>query len=135
MAGTRVRRELDALRSSKKVGRLQKVLNEDEAYDVPGWRAFLRDLKKSIRKAKKPATNKHEFAPPFSMIGFSNLRAVRAATDCHLALWEIVRLGRTDVINVCPQCSAYLFFRKSCTSSTCRVVVHRERERQRPVKQ
>lgn len=123
MAGTRVRRELDALKSSKKVGRLQKVLNEDETFGVPRWREFVRDLKRSIRKAKKPATNKYEFAPPFSMVGFSNLQAVQTAIDCHLALWEIISVGRMDVISVCPHCSAYLFFRKSC-KSTCRVVAH-----------
>ncbi len=69
------------------------------------------------------------------MIGFENPKATQAVINCHVALWEIVSVGRMDVINVCPQCSAYLFFRKSCTSSTCRVVAHRKRERQRPVKQ
>ena len=40
LAGTRIRRELDELKLSKKVGRLRRVLNEDERYNLPGWSGF-----------------------------------------------------------------------------------------------
>jgi len=127
LAGTRARRELDAIKSSKHVRRLLRVLNEDETYALPGWPGFVRDLKTSIRRIKNSSAAKYEIAPPFSFSvgGFeSNLKATQAAIACRLALWEIASVDRMDLIKVC-YCDAYLFGKKFCDAA-CRLTAWRE---------
>lgn len=131
MAGTRVRRELDAIKSSKHVTRLLRVLNGDETYGLAGWSTFVRDLNTSIRRIKNSSAAKYEIAPPFSITvtGFEdNLKAMQGAIHCRLALWEIANVDRMDLIKVC-YCGVHLFGKRKFCDAACRSAAWRESRR------
>ena len=126
MAGTRRRRELEAIQSSTHVGHLFKVLNSDEDYAAPGWPRFVRDLRRMAVGVMTGDPHLAQAGPPFeiNVTGFGqDLCASAAAMQCRLGLWEIARVQRGDRIRRCF-CDRFVFGRKSCTAA-CRVAKSR----------
>ena len=130
MAGTRRRRELDAIRSSKHVGRLFKVLNGDESHEAQGWRRFVRELQTMTVGVMHDDPQLAQ-GPPFVIDarGFGHdLRASIAAMHGRLGLWDIARVHRGDRIRRCG-CDQFMFGKRTSCSTACRVARHRLRQR------